>query len=253
MHLLHDTYLKEFTQHTKNLEQQLEHFKESSKSLNFDYLTTSSSVYSSKIEGNSLDLNSFMNAQMNADVRQEKSKDVAEIEDLMNAYLFAERNPLNENNFLQAHNLATTHLLDENLQGKYRTERVGVFGREGLTYMAIEPEFVEEKMQELFADLSELLKKKLTETGVFYYASQIHLIFVQIHPFADGNGRSARLLEKWFLTEKLGKEFWKLESERRYWEHRPEYYANLNMGVNWYLIDYSQSLPFLLMLAKSVE
>lgn len=98
-----------------------------------------------------------------------------------------------------------------------------------MTYLAIEPEFVGEKMQELFADISELLKKKLTEIEVFYYASQIHLIFVQIHPFADGNGRSARLLEKWFLSRKLGKEFWKLESERWYREHRPEYYENLNM------------------------
>ncbi|MDR2540799.1 MAG: Fic family protein [Candidatus Peribacteria bacterium] len=253
MHLLHDTYLKAFTQHTKNLAQQLEHFKETAKSLNFDYLIASSSVYSSKIEGNSLDLNSFMNAKLNEDITLEKSKDVAEIEDLMNAYLFAEKKSLNEKNVLYAHNLATLHLLDENLQGKYRTERVGVFGREGLTYMAIEPEFVEEKMQELFADMTELLERKLTATEIFYYASQLHLIFVQIHPFADGNGRSARLLEKRFITEKLGKEFWKLESERRYREHRPEYYTNLHMGVNWYLIDYSKSLPFLLILTKSVE
>ncbi|WP_220392957.1 Fic family protein [Chitinophaga lutea] len=33
----------------------------------------------------------------------------------------------------------------------------------------------------------------------------IHLVFVKIHPRADGNGRSARLLEKWFLAVKLGK------------------------------------------------
>ncbi|MBL0098191.1 MAG: Fic family protein [Bacteroidetes bacterium] len=33
----------------------------------------------------------------------------------------------------------------------------------------------------------------------------IHLVFVKIHPLNDGNGRSARLIEKWFLAQKLGK------------------------------------------------
>lgn len=33
----------------------------------FDYLTKSSAVYSSNIEGNSIDLNSYMNYEMNRD------------------------------------------------------------------------------------------------------------------------------------------------------------------------------------------
>jgi hypothetical protein len=73
MHLLHDTYLKQFTQHTANLTEKIARFKTTSKELSFDYLITSSSVYSSKIEENSLDLNSFMNAKMNADITLEKS------------------------------------------------------------------------------------------------------------------------------------------------------------------------------------
>jgi Fic family protein len=32
----------------------------------------------------------------------------------------------------------------------------------------------------------------------------IHLRLAQIHPFRDGNGRAARLIEKWFVAEKLG-------------------------------------------------
>lgn len=39
---------------------------------------------------------------------------------------------------------------------------------------------------------------------IFYYAAFVHLVFIKIHPSQDGNGRTARLLEKWFLIEKMG-------------------------------------------------
>ena len=41
----------------------------------------------------------------------------------------------------------------------------------------------------------------------------IHLVFVKIHPWNDGNGRSARLMEKWFLAQKLDEKAWFIESE----------------------------------------
>ena len=39
-----------------------------------------------------------------------------------------------------------------------------------------------------------LLKNELTVDEVFYYAAYIHLVFVNIHPFVDGNGRATRLI-----------------------------------------------------------
>lgn len=73
-------------------------------------------------------------------------------------------------------------------------------------------------MKELFKDIEELINKDLNLEEVFYYASQIHLKFVHIHPFSDWNGMCARLLEKWFLVEKLWKELWKMKSEEYYKE-----------------------------------
>jgi len=74
---------------------------------------------------------------------------------------------------------------------------------------------------------------------------------VHIHPFANGNGRAARLLEKWFLSSKLGHDYWSLLSEKYYKEHQAEYYNAIDIGINFYELDYSRCIPFLLMLTKS--
>ncbi|WP_394370742.1 Fic family protein [Pedobacter endophyticus] len=80
----------------------------------------------------------------------------------------------------------------------------------------------------------------------------IHLRFAHIHPFRDGNGRAARLLEKWFLAQKLGIELWKIPSEKYYKEHQPEYYKNINLGVNFYELNYDNCLPIITMLPNSL-
>jgi Fic family protein len=48
-------------------------------------------------------------------------------------------------------------------------------------------------------------KREMSIEQVFFFASMIHLVFVKIHPWNDGNGRSARLIEKWFLARKVGR------------------------------------------------
>ena len=67
-----------------------------------------------------------------------------------------------------------------------------------------DPEMVKKEMDKLFEDIDLLIKSDLNPFEVFYYAAFIHLVFVKIHPFQDGNGRTARLMEKWFLIEKIG-------------------------------------------------
>lgn len=48
-----------------------------------------SAVYSSNIEGNSIDLDSFMNSKLNRNGRAFKAKERREIETLVDAYRFA--------------------------------------------------------------------------------------------------------------------------------------------------------------------
>ncbi len=249
MQILTEKYFEKYKKSLWDLEKYLENFKKTSKDLDFSYLLESSSVYSSNIEWNSLDLNSFMNLKM----QNKSSKDKKEIDALFEAYSFAIKNPLNEKNFLETHKISSKTILIKQKRWVYRDEKVGVFWKNWLVYLAIEPEKVENEMKKLFSDIKILLEKDLEIKEIFYYASLIHLVFVCIHPFADWNGRTARLLEKWFLAEKLGKDFWKLETEKYYKENREKYYKNLNLWVNYYEIDYSKSNNFLQMLINSLK
>jgi Fic family protein len=122
-----------------------------------------------------------------------------------------------------------------------------------LAYLAVEPEHVKENMKTFFKGINEPIDNVLSNEKVFYYASLLHLLFEHIHPFMDGNGRGARLLEKWFTSQKLGDKFWKLPSEKYYRDHKNDYYEKINLGVNFYELDYDQCLPFLCMLPKCLE
>jgi Fic family protein len=106
----------------------------------------------------------------------------------------------------------------------------------------------------LWNDIELLLKnEKLSHQEIFYYASFIHLILVNIHPFEDGNGRAGRLIEKWFIAQKLEEKAWFLQSELYYYKHVNDYYKNLNrLGIFYEQLDYSKALPFLLMSAEAL-
>lgn len=226
------------------------HFSENREE--FEYLTKSSAVYSSNIEGNSIDLNSYMNYELNKE-KFKVGKEIEEIQDLIKAYKFAQTNKLSERNLLNCHKIFSTTLLIRSKRGKYRIEQVGVFGKTGLAYMAVEPEFVQNEMNLFFQDLSELINSDLDEIEVFYFASLLHLRFVHIHPFRDGNGRAARLIEKWFVAEKLGHDFWKMSSEEYYKKNQANYYETINLDVNFYELNYDHCIGFLEMLPNCLK
>lgn len=253
MQITNRKYLDEYSKSIGNeIPKLIEDFDFSEQKGGFEYLTKASAVYSSNIEGNSIDLNSYMNYELTK-TKFKVGKEIEEIEDLIEAYKFAQSNPINENNFLNCHKIFSNTLLIKSNRGKYRTDKVGVFGKEGLAYMAVEPEFLVQEMKEFFANIEELISFQLNEIEVFYFASLIHLKFAHIHPFRDGNGRAARLLEKWFIAEKLGSEFWKIPSEEYYKNHQTKYYETINLGVNYYELNYNNCLPFLELLPKCLK
>ena len=246
---------KYFSQYRKKIDIDLlacfDSLKKNYPKVDLKYLTEASAVYSSNIEGNSMDLNSFMNTK--AIKQKSKSKEYSEIVELVSAYDFARENKLTENNLLKAYKMLSKSFLIKSQRGKYRDSKVGVFDQCGLVYLAVEPENVAKEMRNFFAVIDKLLKQNLNIKETFYFASILHLVFAHIHPFQDGNGRAARILEKWFLASKLGDEAWLIQSEKYYKENIKAYYKNINLGVNFYELNYDKRLPFLLMLPEALE
>ena len=71
----------------------LKHFNKLKKAPHtFGYSIAQSAVYSSMIEGNNLDLDSYL--KIEASGMDKKNKSFVEIEDLKKAYLFAKSNPI---------------------------------------------------------------------------------------------------------------------------------------------------------------
>lgn len=219
----------------------------------FTFYTSVSVMSSSKIEGEQMEVDSYVKYKMlNIEYLPELTE---KPNDLYNAYLFAKDNKLTQHNFLQAHKLITTHLLPENQRGAIRNTEMLVMehntGR--IQYEAAPLKIVKESYFAMWCEIETLLKQQLTIEEIFYYAAYIHLVFVNIHPFSDGNGRISRLLEKWFLSEKLGERAWYIQSEKYYHQHVNDYYRNLSrIGLYYEALNYEKSIPFLLMLSQSL-
>jgi Fic family protein len=218
----------------------------------FSFYTSVSAVFSSKIEGEDIELDSFI---------KHKKWGVAflpdhtqKIDDLYDAYQYAQQSHLNELNIANVHSLLSKHILQEFRRGKIRTVNMCVTTPDGkIEYVACAPGKVKSEMDKLYADIELLKKTDLNFDEVFYFASLLHLVFVKIHPFEDGNGRFARLLEKWFLADKLGAKAWFVQSEKHYYDQHQTYYKNIRMlGLQYEDLNYNQALPFLMMLPKSI-
>jgi Fic family protein len=218
----------------------------------FSFYTSVASVFSSKIEGENIELDSYIkHKKFGIEFLPDYTK---KIDDLYSAYTFAKTNALNKINISEAHKLLSKHIVAKNQQGKLRIHNMYVSTPDGkIEYVAATPQEVASEMEKFYSDIELLLSQELSVAETFYFASMIHLVFVKIHPWNDGNGRSARLIEKWFLGQKLGDKAWFVPSERNYYEQHQTYYKNIRaLGLEYTELDYDKALPFLLMLPHSI-
>ncbi|MBL7965101.1 MAG: Fic family protein [Flavobacteriales bacterium] len=212
-----------------------------------------SAVCSSQIEGSKVTLNVFKET-LDAVGDGPKPRDVQEVADLVEAYRFAQAHELNAANLLHAHCILSNLLVHGNDQGAWRSKGVKVGNAYTTVYLAPHQSMVPGLMEQLFQEVAALNSGTLATDEAFYFASMLHLAFVDVHPFIDGNGRTARLLEKWFLARHIGPLALSIRSEKYIINHRDEYYDALRaIGPQWGSLDLSRSIPFLVLLPKAVQ
>lgn len=155
------------------------------------------SIHSSlKIEANSLSLGQVRDV-INGKTVLGEQKEIQEVKNAYAAYeKFSEIEPYSIKNIKLFHGIMTKYVVEES--GDFRRGEEGVFHGDECIFMAPPARFVPQLMDDLFA----WMKKEKNSVHPLIMSSVFHYEFVFIHPFADGNGRMARLwhtamLAKW--------------------------------------------------------
>lgn len=219
----------------------------------FSFYTSVSSVYSSKIEGENIEADSYIKHKfLNVKYEPDYTK---KADDLFEAYKFSQHQKLNEKNVLKAHKILSQNLLAKSQRGMIRVNPMFVLNEnDRIEYVACEPGKVKSEWKKLFKDIKCLRKAELSIIEIFYYAAYVHLVFLKIHPLQDGNGRTARLIEKWFLREQLGDKAVSIELEKNYYANKSKYYDNIRaIGLDYEWLEYEKGLDFLWMTIGSLR
>lgn len=155
------------------------------------------SIHSSlKIEANSLSLGQVRDV-INGKTVLGEQKEIQEVKNAYAAYeKFSEIEPFSIRNLKLFHGIMAKYVVEES--GDFRIGEEGVFNGDECIFMAPPARFVPQLMDDLFA----WMKKEKNSVHPLIMSSVFHYEFVFIHPFADGNGRMARLwhtamLAKW--------------------------------------------------------
>lgn len=154
------------------------------------------SIHSSlKIEANSLSLGQVRDV-INGKTVLGEQKEIQEVKNAYAAYeKFSEIDPFSIRNLKAFHGIMTKYVVEES--GDFRRGEEGVFNGDECIFMAPPARFVTQLMDDLFS----WMKKERNSVHPLIMSSVFHYEFVFIHPFADGNGRMARLWHTAMLAQ----------------------------------------------------
>jgi Fic family protein len=181
-----------------------------------------SSLFSARIEGNSLKLSDF---DFGNETEEENKEEIFNIVEAAN---YIDKNItqkiLTKNILTDLHSLVLKNISPD--AGCFRTEVSAIFNLAGVAiYMPPPPAQVGKLLDDLLVYINSQDKFPLITAFV------AHLIFEKIHPFLDGNGRVGRLLISAILKCKNWDFSFAVPFEEYLDEHKDEYYFHLNDGL----------------------
>ena len=205
--------------------------------------TLRSSLFSARIEGNSLTLDEFSHAPS----RDQKKREVSNnLKGLNWVYKRGVNKDLTTRQILELHKIVMSGLVDSENLGHFRKEQGAIFNSAGyVVYMSARPAQINSLMSHLlnFANGPK-------ERFVPMRACLAHYTFERIHPFLDGNGRVGRLLLQAILAKNDYGMKGLLAFEEYLDNHRSEYYSALEVSEK----EVSDYLEFMLTaLAKTAQ
>ena len=131
----------------------------------------------------------------------------------------ARKKTLRHEDLFELHRLLASKVMDQGEAGRYRT--IGVRVGNHLPPPATD-------ISGLMFELLEWWHTKATELSPVLSSAILHFRFEDIHPFADGNGRTGRALALWELYRRGFDNHHIFSVDEYYWEDRPGYYAALD-------------------------
>jgi len=195
--------------------------------------------HSTEIEGNRLDIKQVEALYANKKI-DAPDRDIYEVKNYINALKFiekivAEKKSVTEKGILKIHQLVTNKTLSPQFCGHYRLGQIYVVRRrlgmpQETLYTGPVAKHVPKLMSRFVDWLAESKKKELNPIIV---AAIAHLEIAAIHPFNDGNGRTARALATLLLYER-GYDFRHLFALEDYYNtDRQLYYKAINLGKTY--------------------
>ncbi len=192
-----------------------------------------SAVFSTKIEWSQIDLE-WAQEILDGKTTKARPRDKQELLNYMTVLDYIESrekgNSITEKDIFNIHALTTKEILAEWLQNKYREQQNAIYNKSGwIVYMP--PEWKD--VPKLMSDLLNFINIQ-KEISPIIRAGILHHWFVIIHPFIDGNWRTARALTQLFLYQNgfNTKKFFSLEEY--YDTDLKHYYESINIWTNFY-------------------
>ena len=195
--------------------------------------------HSTEIEGNRLNM-----GQVEALYAKKKidalDRDIYEVKNYLNALKYIEKivalkKPITEKIILKIHKLVTDKTLAPQFSGHYRVRPIYVVRRQfGVPQETLYTGPEAKQVPKLMADFIAWLKdSEDKDINPVIAAAIAHLEIAAIHPFNDGNGRTARALATLMLYQR-GYDFRRLFALEDYYNtNRQAYYKAINVGKTY--------------------